>query len=94
MMAKESKGGWGNWIGYILLPFTIALQNDPLDYIRVAKATIDRRKHSLEAFCTFSTAKFVLYTFGAKVHTIDFYNIPYFISGVKISTANKNIVEG
>ncbi|KAH9724012.1 diacylglycerol O-acyltransferase [Citrus sinensis] len=67
MMAKESKGGWGNWIGYILLPFTIALQNDPLDYIRVAKATIDRRKHSLEAFCTFSTAKFVLYTFGAKV---------------------------
>lgn len=71
MMAKESKGRWGNWIGYILLPFTIALQNDPLDYIRVAKATIDRRKHSLEAFCTFSTAKFVLYTFGAKVHTID-----------------------
>ncbi|XP_062148270.1 wax ester synthase/diacylglycerol acyltransferase 5-like isoform X2 [Alnus glutinosa] len=56
MMAKGSKARWGNLIGYILLPFTIALQDNPLDYVRQAKATIDRKKLSLEAICTFVAA--------------------------------------
>ncbi|KAG5629783.1 hypothetical protein H5410_001500 [Solanum commersonii] len=40
MMEKETKAKWGNWVGFALLPFKIALQDDPLDYIREAKATI------------------------------------------------------
>ncbi|KAJ7965355.1 O-acyltransferase WSD1-like [Quillaja saponaria] len=67
MMAKNSKTGWGNWIGYIILPFTIALQDDPLEYIRQAKATIDRKKHSFESVCTYWCARFVLNLFGTKV---------------------------
>ncbi|XP_021909278.1 O-acyltransferase WSD1-like [Carica papaya] len=46
MMAKGSKAIWGNCIGYILIPFTIALQKDPLDYIRTAKSIVDRKKLS------------------------------------------------
>ncbi len=67
MMAKGSKTRWGNLIGYILLPFTIALQDNPLDYVLQAKATIDRKKRSLEAICTFSSGQLILRTFGVKV---------------------------
>jgi hypothetical protein len=67
MMAKGSKARWGNLIGYILLPFTIALQDNPLDYVRQAKATIDRKKLALEAICTFVSAELVLRIFGVKV---------------------------
>ena len=69
MMEKGSKTRWGNLIGYILLPFTIALQDNPLDYVRKAKATIDRKKRSLESICTFLGAVLVLRTFGVKVQT-------------------------
>ncbi|KAG7973721.1 hypothetical protein I3843_06G010700 [Carya illinoinensis] len=67
MMAKGSKTKWGNLIGYLLLPFNIALQDDPLEYVRQAKAAIDRKKLSREAICTYSCAELVLRTFGAKV---------------------------
>ncbi|KAF3432826.1 hypothetical protein FNV43_RR23928 [Rhamnella rubrinervis] len=68
MMAKGSKTRWGNWIGYLLLPLNnIALEDDPLNYVRGGKATSDRKKHSLEAICTFTTAKLVLKTLGVKV---------------------------
>ncbi|KAE8077680.1 hypothetical protein FH972_016220 [Carpinus fangiana] len=66
MMAKGSRTRWGNLIGYILLPFSIALQEDPLDYVRQAKATIDRKKLSLEAILTFVCAELVLRIFGVK----------------------------
>ncbi|TYI19363.1 hypothetical protein ES332_A07G160000v1 [Gossypium tomentosum] len=56
MMEKDAKAKWGNWIGYVLLPFTIAIRDDPLDYVRDAKATIDRKKRSLEAIFTFYQA--------------------------------------
>ncbi|XP_071716829.1 wax ester synthase/diacylglycerol acyltransferase 6-like isoform X2 [Rutidosis leptorrhynchoides] len=67
MMEKNTEAKWGNSIGYILLPFTIGIRDDPLDYIREAKATIDRKKRSLEAIYTFSIAKFVHKFFGIKV---------------------------
>ncbi|KAF5732424.1 O-acyltransferase WSD1-like isoform X2 [Tripterygium wilfordii] len=66
MMAKESKSGWGNRIGYILLPFHIALHDDPLKYIRSAKRTIDGKKISLEAICTNLAATVIAKLFGAK----------------------------
>ena len=47
MMNKKSKAKWGNKIGFMFIPFTIALQNDhPLDYLRGAKAIADRKKLS------------------------------------------------
>ncbi|MED6125115.1 hypothetical protein PIB30_065599 [Stylosanthes scabra] len=67
MMAEKSKVRWGNWIGYIMLPFSIASQEDPLEHVRQAKATIDRKKHSLEAVSTFACAKLILNLFGVKV---------------------------
>jgi hypothetical protein len=67
MMENDTQVKWGNWIGYVLLPFTIGLRDDPLDYVREAKATIDRKKHSFEAIYTFSIAELVLKLFGIKV---------------------------
>ncbi|RVW95365.1 O-acyltransferase WSD1 [Vitis vinifera] len=67
MMEKGSKAKWGNWIGSMLLPFAIALYDDPLDYIRQTKATIDRKKHSHEAIFAYFIIKTVLKLFGAKV---------------------------
>ncbi|XP_050378319.1 wax ester synthase/diacylglycerol acyltransferase 5-like [Argentina anserina] len=67
MMAKNSKNKWGNKIGNVLLPFTIALQDDPLEYVRGAKSLIDRKKHSLEAFFTYLCANILVNLFGAQV---------------------------
>ncbi|KAI3416771.1 Diacylglycerol O-acyltransferase, partial [Psidium guajava] len=66
MMEKDTEVKWGNRIGYVLLPITIALRSNPLDYVREAKATVDRRKHSLEAVFTNSIAEVVLKLFGIK----------------------------
>ncbi|XVE73712.1 hypothetical protein DITRI_Ditri11bG0140600 [Diplodiscus trichospermus] len=66
MMEKDAEAKWGHWIGYVLLPFTIAIRGDPLDYVRDAKATIDRKKRSLEAIFSFSIADLVLKLFGIK----------------------------
>ncbi|XP_019188382.1 PREDICTED: O-acyltransferase WSD1-like isoform X2 [Ipomoea nil] len=66
MMEKESEAKWGNCIGYVILPFRIELKENPLDYMRDAKSTIDRKKRSLEALYTFYIAQFVLKLFGIK----------------------------
>lgn len=68
MMAEKGKARWGNQMGYIIFPFNIALQEDPLEYVRQAKATIDRKKQSLEAICSYACAKLVLNIFGVKVY--------------------------
>ncbi|KAL4598914.1 hypothetical protein ACB092_11G091500 [Castanea dentata] len=70
MMEKDTEAKWGNWIGYVLLPFTIGLREDPLDYVRQAKATIDRKKNSLEAIFTFTVAELVLKIFGIKASAL------------------------
>ncbi|KAE8681263.1 hypothetical protein F3Y22_tig00111332pilonHSYRG00062 [Hibiscus syriacus] len=49
MVKKNSKGEWGNKIGYVLFPFKIGLKDNPLDYIKDAKARMDRKKATLEA---------------------------------------------
>lgn len=67
MMEKGTKAKWGNCIGSVLLPFAIAIRDDPLDYVRQAKATIDRKKQSQEAGYTFLIVKLVLKLFGIKV---------------------------
>ncbi|KAG7565002.1 O-acyltransferase WSD1 C-terminal [Arabidopsis suecica] len=67
MMAKGSKCRWGNWIGYIVFPFSIGLRDDPLEHLRRAKMIIDRKKNSLEAALTFVAGKIILKTFGVEV---------------------------
>ncbi|CAN1793915.1 Wax ester synthase/diacylglycerol acyltransferase 11 [Linum perenne] len=67
MMEKDTQVKWGNWIGFILLPFTIGIRDDPLEYVREAKAVVDRKKRSLESLFTFSIAELVLKLFGIKV---------------------------
>ena len=67
MMEKDAEAKWGNWIGYVLLPVNIAIRDDPLDYVRDAKAIIDRKKRSLEAISTFSIADIALKLFAVKV---------------------------
>ncbi|CAI9101143.1 OLC1v1038402C1 [Oldenlandia corymbosa var. corymbosa] len=66
MMEKDTEAKWGNWIGFVLLPFKIELRDDPLDYVREAKSTIDRKKRSLEAVYTFSISELVLKFLGIK----------------------------
>ena len=67
MMEKGSEAKWGNWIGYVLLPLSIALRDNPLDYIQKAKEAMDRKKASLEALYIHSMAKLIPNLFGTKV---------------------------
>uniref|UniRef100_A0A1J3HZU8 O-acyltransferase WSD1 n=3 Tax=Noccaea caerulescens TaxID=107243 RepID=A0A1J3HZU8_NOCCA len=66
MMAKGSKCRWGNFIGTIIFPIWIKSENDPLEYVRRAKATMDKKKISLEAFIFYGIIKFTLKFFGGK----------------------------
>lgn len=77
MMKKEkgesnsiSKWGWGNRFGYAILPLQIGMLNDPLDYVRQAKATADRKKYSYEPIFTYFLANFVIKFFGPKAAAI------------------------
>ncbi|KAI3771812.1 hypothetical protein L6452_02981 [Arctium lappa] len=79
-------GTWGNKIGYALHPFKIGPRKDPLDYVRDAKAVMDRKKASLEPLFTYFFANLVLKLFGMKVagklnHKV-FYNTTLWFSNV------------
>ncbi|CAH1449212.1 unnamed protein product [Lactuca virosa] len=59
---------WGYKVGYILLPFNVKNRSDPLDYVREAKSTMERRKASLEPFATrFFAKSLVNKLFGMKI---------------------------
>ncbi|CAN8232769.1 unnamed protein product [Cochlearia groenlandica] len=68
MMAKKSKCRWGNNFGYVLLPISMGLENDPLECMRQAKVTIDRKKHSLEAVFSLVFFKLTQKVLGFKVY--------------------------
>ncbi|XP_024316939.1 O-acyltransferase WSD1 isoform X2 [Brachypodium distachyon] len=57
---------WGNRFGYIILPFHIAMHNDPLEYVRKTKRMVERKKRSLEVIFTNMVTEFTLKFFGAK----------------------------
>lgn len=67
MMAKGSKCRWGNWIGYIIFPFSIGLRDDPLEHLQSAKRIIDRKKNSFEAALTFVAGKLMIKSLGVQV---------------------------
>ncbi|OEL17270.1 O-acyltransferase WSD1 [Dichanthelium oligosanthes] len=64
---KSKAVKWGNKLGYIILPFHIAMHDDPLEYVRTAKKTVDRKKSSLEALFTHAIGEMVLKFCGVKV---------------------------
>ncbi|KAH0942551.1 hypothetical protein HID58_002188 [Brassica napus] len=66
IMENGSNCTWGNWIGYIIFPFSISLCDDPLEHLRRAKFIIDRKKNSFEALLTFIVGNFILKSFGVQ----------------------------
>ncbi|CAM0953998.1 unnamed protein product [Alopecurus aequalis] len=64
--SKDNNVKWGNQIGYIVLPFHIALHDDPLEYIRQGKKTADRKKRSFEAVFTYWSGNLVVKLLGIK----------------------------
>ncbi|CAK9152042.1 unnamed protein product [Ilex paraguariensis] len=66
MMEKGTKARWGNKIGYVILPFTIAFREDPLEYVREANAIMSQKKTSLEAIYSHWIVKLILKLFGIK----------------------------
>lgn len=68
MMEKDKMDiKWGNWFGYVLLPFFIGIRDDPLDYVREAKAIANRKKLSLESLFTFIFATIIMHVIGIEV---------------------------
>lgn len=69
-LADTVKNGYktksGNKIGFVIFPFSIALRDDPLDYLREAKARMDRKKASLESEFSYLLSQYTV-KFGIKV---------------------------
>ncbi|CAA7052057.1 unnamed protein product [Microthlaspi erraticum] len=66
MMAKGSKCRWGNFMGVVLFPLWIKSEDDPLEYVRRAKATMDMKKVSMETLLLYGVIKFTMKIFGEK----------------------------
>jgi hypothetical protein len=64
---KSNDVSWGNQLGFIILPFHLAMDDDPLAYVREAKKTLDRKKSSLEVVFTCKMSELFLKMFGLKV---------------------------
>lgn len=71
MMKRNSGARWGNKFGMILLPIYCQKAGaDPLQYLKSAKAIIDRKKQSIEAHFSYKTGDLVMSLFGPKVNMI------------------------
>ena len=70
---RSNDVAWGNQLGYILLPFHLAMHDDPLAYVREAKMTVDRKKSSLEAIFTCKISEVFVKMFGLKVYFLPIY---------------------
>ncbi|THU72692.1 hypothetical protein C4D60_Mb04t14860 [Musa balbisiana] len=66
MEGRHSGTKWGNYIGYIILPFSIFKYKDPMDYIRKAKEIAGRKKNSLEAIFTYKSGELIVKCLGIK----------------------------
>ena len=67
---KSNAVRWGNRLGYIILPFHLAMHDDPLEYIRKAKRVIVRKKNSLEVIIIHMAIEIIFKILGPKVrHT-------------------------
>ncbi|KAK7253201.1 hypothetical protein RIF29_37727 [Crotalaria pallida] len=68
LMKSNSGARWGNKFGMILLPiyYHRSSNSDPLEYLKRAKAMIDRKKQSLEAHFSYKVGDLVMSTLGPK----------------------------
>ncbi|GAB2219800.1 hypothetical protein Droror1_Dr00007437 [Drosera rotundifolia] len=68
LMKRGSKVRWGNRFGYIVLPvyYHKATADGPLSYVRTAKAMINRKKQSLEAYFSHAVGNMLMSCFGPK----------------------------
>ncbi|KAM3393703.1 hypothetical protein ACQJBY_014431 [Aegilops geniculata] len=57
----------GNQISILICPFHIALHDDPLEYVRKAKRSMQRKKSSLEFIYSLVINNFLVQYFGAKI---------------------------
>nr|XP_009760680.1 PREDICTED: O-acyltransferase WSD1-like [Nicotiana sylvestris] len=55
-----------NCFAFVIIPLNIAPLENPLDYVRKAKTTMDRIKHSLASQCAFYVLQLILKFFGFK----------------------------
>jgi hypothetical protein len=76
---KSGDVGWGNQLGYIILPFQVEMHDDPLVYVRKAKKTLDRKKRSLEMVFTCKISELFLKLFGMKVYVCCLFVIMFFL---------------
>nr|GMC87626.1 O-acyltransferase WSD1-like [Ipomoea batatas] len=68
LMNGESGSRWGNKFGIILLPINYHKGvKDPLQFVKRAKAMIDKKKLSLEALCSYKLRDLVMSSLGAKI---------------------------
>ncbi|CAH8319774.1 unnamed protein product [Eruca vesicaria subsp. sativa] len=87
MMAKDSKCRWGNYFSFIILPFSISLQTDPLVYLKISKSIMARKKHSYHAALAYFIIKSIRTVFGAKAASTIF-NRPV----VNLTTCVSNVI--
>uniref|UniRef100_A0A453DPN8 O-acyltransferase WSD1 C-terminal domain-containing protein n=1 Tax=Aegilops tauschii subsp. strangulata TaxID=200361 RepID=A0A453DPN8_AEGTS len=74
----------GNRLSSLICPFNIALQDDPLEYVREAKRFMHRKKSSLEVLFTRVVGEFLVKNFGVKVY---FLLLLYFICSSQYNIA-------
>ncbi|WZZ48839.1 hypothetical protein YC2023_048946 [Brassica napus] len=72
MMTKGSKCRWGNFIGLVVFPLWIRCEDDPLKYIRRARATMDKKKISMEPLISYGILKLIMKIFGEKALIIHY----------------------
>ncbi|VAH63244.1 unnamed protein product [Triticum turgidum subsp. durum] len=64
---KDNGAEWGNRLGYMILPFHIAMHDDdPLEYVRKATKVARRKKSSMESIFTYWSASMIMKIFGIK----------------------------
>ncbi|MBA0667306.1 hypothetical protein Goklo_000412 [Gossypium klotzschianum] len=67
LMKSNTKARWGNKFGVILIPvYYHKGGNDPLEYLKRAKAMVDKKKHSLEAYFSYKIGDLVMSLLGPK----------------------------
>ncbi|TKW30278.1 hypothetical protein SEVIR_2G025500v4 [Setaria viridis] len=72
---KSNAVRWGNQLGYIILPFHLAMHDDPLEYVRKAKQIIDRKKSSLEVVIIHMAVEIIYKILGPKAGAYIFNNV-------------------
>lgn len=64
-----SRSRWGNKFGVLLLPvYYYKSDVDPLQYVKRAKAMIDRKKQTLEAHFSYQIGDLIMSLLGSKVN--------------------------